>query len=282
MPVQQKRLTTLSFEGPRYAGAGLDVDALSELVAYRRLVVETAKELWRRNHAERDRLPPGFAAGIVLRLLVPDPAVARAAMERQVERPEGLLPLTLDDEVDEAAQVIEDAIAAAAAGRPMPNGLPPGVAGLFAGFGRSLGAGDRIVLHAAGRAAPVAYGMRERERALRWQEATVLGEVAVTGELRALDLDSGAFALRLEDGRRLRGSFDAAQEADFVEALRQHASDRLRLTGLGELGEREAVLRYLVRVDAMERIGAGRRVRRPERAAEPETLSLLSLLGDPA
>jgi len=277
MPVQQRRLTTLAFDGPRYVGAGLDIEALAELVAYRRLVVETAKELWRRNHPERDRLPPGFAAGVVLRLAVPDPAVASAAVERQVERPEGMLPLTLDDEVDEAADVVEEAIAAAAANRPMPNALPPSVAHLFQGFGRSLGRDDRIVLHGARRAKPVAYTAEARDRALRWQEATVLEQVTVVGELRALDLDGGHFAIRFEDGRRLRGSFDDDQEAELVEALGRHRTERLKLAGLGELAERSGDLRYLVRIDALERLGPGRRRRDPQ--PEAETLSLLPLFG---
>ena len=42
-------ITTITFSDPRFDDTGLKVDVLSELLAYRSLLIETAKALWRRS-----------------------------------------------------------------------------------------------------------------------------------------------------------------------------------------------------------------------------------------
>lgn len=53
-------LASLRFHGKRFEGHALDVECTQELIAYRNLIVECAKELWRRKHPDRVRLPRGF------------------------------------------------------------------------------------------------------------------------------------------------------------------------------------------------------------------------------
>jgi hypothetical protein len=58
----------LRLTGGRFEGDGMPVEALVELVAYEQLVVGVAKELFRREHSGRQRLPRGFAERLQLRL----------------------------------------------------------------------------------------------------------------------------------------------------------------------------------------------------------------------
>jgi hypothetical protein len=60
-------------------------------------------------------------------------------------------------------------------------------------------------------------------------------QVEFRGEVRAADLDGRQFSLRLDDGTKVRATFTAAQEQSVIEALRDHASRRLRLKGSGEV-----------------------------------------------
>ena len=53
-------LASLRFDGERFAGHALDVECTQELVAYRRIILECAKALWRRKHVDRERLPARF------------------------------------------------------------------------------------------------------------------------------------------------------------------------------------------------------------------------------
>jgi hypothetical protein len=48
------------FRGGRFDTAALPIDVLSDLAAYRDLIVALAKHLFRQRHPERKRLPKGF------------------------------------------------------------------------------------------------------------------------------------------------------------------------------------------------------------------------------
>jgi hypothetical protein len=59
--------------------------------------------------------------------------------------------------------------------------------------------------------------------------------VELRGEVRAADLDGRQFSLRLEDGTKVVAEFTAEQERTITEALREHASRRLRLKANAEV-----------------------------------------------
>ena len=60
-------------------------------------------------------------------------------------------------------------------------------------------------------------------------------QIELRGEVRAADLDGRQFSLRLDDGTRIVATFTSEQEGRITEALRDHTSRRLRLTGRGEV-----------------------------------------------
>ncbi|MBI2942041.1 MAG: hypothetical protein HYY04_16545 [Chloroflexi bacterium] len=55
------------------------------------------------------------------------------------------------------------------------------------------------------------------------------GEADLVGEVRAADLDTGVFVLRLPDGEAVQARFSPEQEELITQALREHVSQRLRL-----------------------------------------------------
>ncbi len=127
MPRQTRELTTLRFDGLRFEGAWLDVDVLPDLVAYKELIIETAKELWRRDHPSRTRLPAHFdavaikfreirAGSTIIPLVreVSDEIVPQLPFENHVD----------NDHFDTAAAIIEESIDAAARDIPLPDLLP--------------------------------------------------------------------------------------------------------------------------------------------------------------
>jgi hypothetical protein len=60
MAKNRQELVTHIFKGGRFDDHGIDVDVLPDLVAYKRILVETAKEIWRRKNPNRRRLPKNF------------------------------------------------------------------------------------------------------------------------------------------------------------------------------------------------------------------------------
>jgi hypothetical protein len=132
----RKAIAFLKFVGPRFDDHGLDVDVLPELVAYKRLLQETAKDIWRRRNPNRQRLPKKFEAGIALKFYGLQQGSAGIQLFREV--PVGQAPLPLfDHELDEAALLLEDAIAAAGSDQAAPSELPRTTVSLFVNLGQN-------------------------------------------------------------------------------------------------------------------------------------------------
>ncbi|MGI9166203.1 MAG: hypothetical protein ACR2G5_07435 [Pyrinomonadaceae bacterium] len=60
-------ITTQKFDGERFKDHGLDLDVLPELIAYKTLLVETAKALWRAGNPERQSLRKNFEDNLKLK-----------------------------------------------------------------------------------------------------------------------------------------------------------------------------------------------------------------------
>jgi hypothetical protein len=129
-----KKIAVLKFNGPRFEDHGLDVDVLPEIIAYKQLLQETAKALWKRKNPNRQRLPKNFDAEISLKFFEIEPGSAgvpllRSATGRLAPR------LPFDDELDDAAKLLESSIRMAGTSGAVPKELPRNVIPLFQDFG---------------------------------------------------------------------------------------------------------------------------------------------------
>ncbi len=228
-----RELTTLRFQGPRFDDHGLDLDVLPELTAYKALLVETAKALWRTQHPDRERLPKGFEADLSIKFYRLVEGSTGVPLVRVVPEERGNLPL-FEDELDQAADLLETTIEQADAGQPLPAKLPKNVVPLFDQLGRTLRPTEAIGIRSARRRTEVRFNSEVREKLARIAEGDYEDSVEIIGEVRATDLDGYSFALREDDGNKVKGVFAPDQEALFTEALRDHAVRRLRVSGVGE------------------------------------------------
>ena len=135
-------LASLRFDGERFANHALDVDCVGELAAYKRLVMECAKELWRRAHPDYERLPKGFEEKLTLQFAEEIPGSAVVPLRRVVMQDQP--PIDFDDEFDQAAALSDGAIAAANEDELLPSAPPRNVIPLFRDFGRSLGESETL------------------------------------------------------------------------------------------------------------------------------------------
>ena len=233
MDDKTRDLTTLRFEGPRFDDHGLDLDVLPELTAYKALLIDTAKSLWRAQHPDRKNLPKGFEASLSIKFYRLTEGSTGVPLRRVVPEDKGNLSL-LEDELDQAADLLESTIECAGAGRPLPAELPKNVIHLFDEFGRTLEPREAIGIRSVRRNSEVRFTQEIREQLSRIAEGDYEDSVDIAGEIRAADLDGFSFALREDDGNKTRGFFAAEQETLFTEALRDHAVRRLRILGTGE------------------------------------------------
>ena len=256
MTTKQRLVVTHAFKGPRFDDHGLDVDVLPDLLAYKTLLVETAKELWRRKHPDRRRLPKGFEDSLRLKFYQLEAGSTAIPLVRNIEYQDeyqenlfGYEPSS--DELDEAVVLVADMIEAIATGSTLPESFPKGVIPLFSNYGKTLQEDESFELILPNRSAHVRYDIEIKERLLQRSQAVYEDTVELVGEVRATDLDGCHFILQLDDGRKVHGKFDSAQEQTITRALREHETQRLRIIGRGEFDPRTKGLKQVTRVSQL-------------------------------
>lgn len=243
-------LASLRFTGNRFAGHALDVECTQELLAYRTLVLECAKELWRRKNPGRVRLPKGFEDGFRLQFDHLGEGSTTVPL-RRLRDPAQSGP-ALDDEFDEAAALVDAAITAAGQDALLPQQMPASVIPLFASFGRTLREDEVLFTRARGSLGEAAYTQKARATLADWVSPTYVDKVQLEGEVRMASLGTGVFRLHIaEGGSQVEGRFAPEQEALVLEALRGHRSTRLRVVGIAEFSLRERQIKRLVRIDEL-------------------------------
>jgi hypothetical protein len=250
-----RELTVIRFSGPRFEDHGLDVDVLPEIIAYKRLLQETAKEVWRLTHPQRVRLPKKFeAAGVTLKFFGLEAGSTGVPLMREV--PEGAPELLqLSDELDEAALLLEQSIRAAGEYQEVPARLPRDVIPLFEDLGKTLHEDEYLLIQAFASKVPARYDSRVKQRILAWASSPYSDLIDLSGEVRAMDLDGLKFTLRLADGRKIAGRFKPEHETAVLEGLGEHGSRRMRVIGHGEFSPEDGALKQILDVTSIEMVG---------------------------
>jgi len=205
------------------------------LYAFKELLVTAAKELWRRHHQDRQRLPRHFEDSLCLKFYALQESSVAIPIFREVEAStqQELFEFNQPDELDEAVKLVTEAISAVGSDQPLPDALPKNVLPLFDNYGRTLREDESFELQPHASSNRASYTPRSRERLLQFCAEGYTDRIDLVGEVRAADL-AGKFELRLDDGTRVPARFSPEQEALVTEALRDHASRRLRVKGTAE------------------------------------------------
>jgi len=252
MTKSRRELVIHSFEGARFDDHGLDIDVLPDLVAYKTILVETAKELWRRHHPDRSRLPANFEQSLVIKFYGIGAGSTAIPLFREMVAEDQMPMWTGRDELDEAVEVVAESIAAATNDSPLPQALPRAVMPLFADYGKTLAPDESIVQKVSGRSQVVRYTPKVRQRLIVWTQKDYEDRVDLAGEVRSADLDGCNFSLRLDDGTKIPGRFQSDQELLITEALREHASRRLRIVGRAEFSAANGKPKRIISVESVQ------------------------------
>jgi hypothetical protein len=232
---KERRLVAVhTFKGGRFDDHGLDLDVLVDLTRYKTILVETAKELWRRAHPDSGRLPNNFEDSLTLRFYRLEPGSTAIPLEREIERDPAMLFPIEPDELDAAAELVSDAVAAVAEDRTLPNEFPKRLISLFGDYGRSLRADEWIEQRPARRRNASRYDEVARARFQTRASSAYEDLVDVIGEVAMARVTKPRMALLLRDGREIEAPFDATNEDDITTALKQHRQAKLRVEGRGQ------------------------------------------------
>ncbi len=251
----KRSIKELRFVGGRFeqSKGWLDFDILPELQVYKRILVETAKEEWKRRNPERGRLPKGFEENIRLGFHEIRDGSCTVPVERLIGVDDGALFEYIPDEIDEAARIIDETLIAVRDDTTLPEHLPTRVLQIFEEWGKTLAADEGIVLGNRNGDSP-RFDVNIRSRLLSARTERYEDTVDFVGEVRAAELKAvagGSFSIQSENGETVPGAFTSEQEETITDALHEHHRLRLRIVGLGEF-EPGGRLRRIMRVDRLE------------------------------
>jgi len=195
---------TLVFRGTRFGDHALPLEVLPELAAYRELVIDVAKGLFKAANPERVRVRKHFEESLQLVLGPVTDGSAVTAVQRNVEAG-WLIPPTPDrvDYFELAREVVEEAVGCASRDEPLPKRFPTDSVGKFNMFGRGLLVDESIVLAPAGSLIGPSLTKEGRRRLLLRYQSKYEDEVELGGIVRAADHDGEKFWVRTDGGQRV-------------------------------------------------------------------------------
>lgn len=247
-------LTVLSFKGPSFQDHGIELDVLTELIQYKRILIETAKELWRKKHPERERLLRGFEKSVRIKFYEIYAGSTTIPLYREIEYKDNqiLFDFEAEDELYDAVKWIESSFDSVNSEKPLPEEFPKNVIPLFENFGKTLRKDDYIQSRSSKRAQPANYTQDTREGLINLVDHDYEDLIDIMGEIRLADLDGLNFAVRMDDGSKVIGKFDQEHEPLIIEALRNHEICRLHLKALADFSFKDAAIKKIVRIDRIE------------------------------
>jgi hypothetical protein len=212
--------------GQRFEEAGMPVDALPELAAYRDLVLAVARELFLRRNPSRQRVPRGFADSFQLRLRQIDKGSAIPVLER-VSDTTALFPSDTDTLFDQSRDLIQGAILAVASSGRLPEEFPISTLADFSRFGRTLRAGEFIELSSPAAPRPARYSGAVRRILIKSKRSNYLQESAIDGVITEINSDRVSFQLAHLSRAGLATSIPCTFDPELFESIRR----RLRAPG---------------------------------------------------
>lgn len=233
------------FAGGRFDSHAIPFEVLPDLAAYRTLLVEVAKMLFKRRHDNRVRVPKGFEDSFQIGLARVEGGHSAVAVG--VQLPSRLPAAQADlgfpayEEFGEAKAYVDDLIRRVQATGEVPADFPPELASRFNPFGQNLQADEYIEL-GYDTPEPVRYDTFIRKRIVLSREKTyenavndvftLNGGVANTGTIHVLGPTGSDF------------DFRPLSELEFQKAYTR-PTHRVRLIGTGLYDSSERLRRLL-------------------------------------
>lgn len=248
-----RRFVTPIYRGPRFENHRLPVDLVGDLVVYRDLVADVARELFRMRNPERKRLPKNFIARFQLSLGGVENGSAIPVLERTVPSPEVMIWSDEFDEFEEARDLIAETIDAVHSGRALPPAFPSKLFYRFNAFGSALRDEESIELLSPGASSGPRYDRNVRKRIVLAGSQTYEDRVDQVGFVIAVDRERKTFDLKPISGQRITCCLEPQFYNQIVEALGT-STQQIRLVGVGEFDAQERI-RSVLKIHEMLFIG---------------------------
>ena len=240
-----KEVVRLTFKGERFRDHALDLQALNELSQFQKIVVETAKTLWRVTNPDRERLPSHFEQRVRLCLRRIEDGSATAPLEVFIEEkgqtafwePEPI-------EINEAVELAHEVFEAVGADAQLPQRFPRSLLPEYAKWGQTLADDESVELHVPDKK-PTRLTLEHKQKLEKFVETPHEGTVEISGEVFEADVKKGRFQLWSSEDTAVTIAFTPEQENQVTTALKEHKTARLSVKGSGEFSPQGKLWRVL-------------------------------------
>jgi hypothetical protein len=255
------------FAGGRFDSHTIPFEVLPDLAAYRELVVEVAKHLYRQRNPDRQRVPKRFAESFQLGLgqvVRGNSATALGLRFDAIEDAEPQVELAFplhSQYFEDARNLIDRVIAAANDDRAMPSDFPRDMLGRFNRFGQSLKAGEHAELSHSS-VAPVRYDGVTRKRIVLSANPTYEDVIDQKFTLTGGDLHRNMVHVIDDSGGHFDFLVDSDETCEKAISRRRH---QIRLVGTGQYDRQDRLCkitsyRELIFTDDEPRRGSDERL----------------------
>jgi hypothetical protein len=221
----------LSFKGKRFEDHALDINILSEIIRFKKIVEETAKTLWREAN-RKDRLPKHFEDRTKLYLRRIEPGSAVVPLETFFEVDDELIEQE-PFELNEAVALAHKTILAIEQDKPLPDNFPKNLLPEFEKWGEDLREDEAIEITPPGKK-PARLTPKAHLRLVTFAETPYEAEAEINGEVIEADIRLGRFQLWIDEKTRITVNFTSELEEMVTTALKDHQTCRLYIKGKGK------------------------------------------------
>jgi len=195
----------IKFDGGRYEGRGLPLDSIDELRRLQTLLSSVARELFLREHPDRERVSKKFKESMVLRLVDVDGGSVTPVMERPTESI-WALDFSTTDYYEKSIEAIAASIESLESSESLPAEFPEASISDLLQLGRSFRGQEVLKLQHNGSWS--SYGRKSRQVLQRLaQVREIESEEVLLGQIHALAATTFSF-LPASGGKLLPGAFD--------------------------------------------------------------------------
>jgi len=238
-----KEVVRLTFKGERFRDHALDLQALSELGQFQKMVAETAKTLWRTANPDRERLPPHFEERVRLCLRRIEDGSATAPLEVFMEEQDqrGLFEPEAF-EINEAVKLAHEVFEAIGIDAELPQRFPRSLLPEYTRWGQTLSDNESVEMKVSEKK-PAYLTLTHRRKLETLSETPHEDHVEITGEVFETDVKKGRFQLATGEDTIATVVFTPEQEDRVTTALKEHKTVRMYVKGSGEFSAQGKLLR---------------------------------------
>jgi hypothetical protein len=268
-----KEVVRLSFKGERFRDHALDLQALSELSKFQKMVAETAKTLWRAANPNRERLPSHFEERVRLCLRRIEDGSAAAPLEVFIEEDDQTALWEPEPvEINEAVKLTHEVFEALESDLPLPERFPRSLLPEYAKWGQSLGENEAVEMQVSEKK-PVYLTPAHRQKLEKLVETPHEDRVEISGEVFEADVKKGRFQLWAGEDTAVTVVFNSEQEDQVTTALKEHKTARMFVKGSGEFSP-QGKLNRVLQVDELRLTTAERQYDQSARPIEDLLIEL--------